>query len=220
MYNSQSNNLAEIVYVSLGLGAVVAWCLYTIFTSESFKKIKLLLYLLLLALFHYNEFISTAKYNGNKVTSRLFLVYGQGGSKEYWAIQSMNMIEFYLKLNVESNWFILGVMLAVLGILLRHLSIKTCGASFNHYIETEKQNKLVTHGVYGLSRHPSYLGFWIFVNGIQILLGNMLSMIICLIVMNFFFKKRIRFEEWFLVKFHGDAYLKYKQRVRVLIPLI
>ena len=56
------------------------------------------------------------------------------------------------------------------------------------FFKTENHT-LVTSGIYKFSRHPSYFGFFMFVVGSQIILGNMICMVWHAIVLwNFFYE--------------------------------
>lgn len=74
-------------------------------------------------------------------------------------------------------------------------------------------------GVYGYLRHPSYLGFYMYVVGIQVYVCNYGCLMISMIMLRQFMKQRIQFEEYWLVK-HHPQYQQYRQQVGVYIPFI
>jgi protein-S-isoprenylcysteine O-methyltransferase len=103
--------------------------------------------------------------------------------------------------------------------------------NFSHQISYTKQpnHTLVTSGVYSISRHPSYFGFFWWAIGTQIFLSNSLSTILFLAILWRFFAERITYfpkytkisrEEKLLVKFFGEEYLDYQKRVGTWIPFI
>ena len=81
--------------------------------------------------------------------------------------------------------------------IIRSLAMITCGESFNHLIQrTKKDNHiLITHGIYSIFRHPSYVGFYYWSIGMQCILGNILSCIACIVASYLFFQRRIPYEE-------------------------
>lgn len=83
--------------------------------------------------------------------------------------------------------------------------------SFSHKVASckEEQHKLITTGVYGyvhylrlvynsllsnvsLVRHPSYLGFYVWALGAQVILLNPISFVVFAAVLRDFFKDRIK----------------------------
>jgi len=84
----------------------------------------------------------------------------------------------------------------------------------------EEKHELVRHGVYSISRHPSYFGFFIWGIGSQLMLVNILSTPMYAYVLWHFFNDRIRYEERLLIKFFGAEYINYRRTVSVLIPYV
>ncbi|GKT88201.1 isoprenylcysteine carboxyl methyltransferase [Colletotrichum tofieldiae] len=96
----------------------------------------------------------------------------------------------------------------------------TAGQSFNHTVQhyRAESHTLVTSGVYGWFRHPSYFGFFWWAIGTQLVMGNLLSLVAYAGVLWYFFSKRIRHEEHLLVRFFGQDYVDYRKRVGIMIP--
>lgn len=65
---------------------------------------------------------------------------------------------------------IIGLILCIMGEVLRKLAMFTANTNFNHIVQTvkERDHVLVTHGVYGLCRHPSYVGWFYWSIGTQV----------------------------------------------------
>lgn len=61
----------------------------------------------------------------------------------------------------------LGLAMIVVGHIFRIGAEFTAGSNFNHKIQFYKDDnhKLVTTGLYSLSRHPSYLGWFLWAVG-------------------------------------------------------
>lgn len=73
---------------------------------------------------------------------------------------------------------------------------------------------LVTQGVYGLSRHPMYLGFVLLVLGVALLLGSLTPFAVVLALPLVLEALYVRTEETMLAARFGDAWAAYRARVR------
>lgn len=122
-------------------------------------------------------------------------------------------------LNTTSH---LGLVLALMGQLMRTLAMQTAKSNFKHQVATEREDghQLVTHGIYGWCRHPSYLGFFLWAMGTQLLLVNPVCLLAYCWVLMRFFTERIEHEEAALLVFFGDNYKRYKQRTWSGLPFV
>lgn len=61
-------------------------------------------------------------------------------------------------------------MLCATGEVLRKGAMMTAKTNFNHIVQSvhEDGHQLVTHGVYSLCRHPSYVGWFLWSIGTQV----------------------------------------------------
>jgi protein-S-isoprenylcysteine O-methyltransferase Ste14 len=111
----------------------------------------------------------------------------------------------------------LGVVLSAAGGALRIWPVYVLGWRFSGLVAIQKGHRLVTDGVYGVIRHPSYLGLLInalgwalaFRSGVGVLLTALLIPPLL---------ARIRAEERLLRAHFGDEYERYSQRTSRLIP--
>lgn len=64
-----------------------------------------------------------------------------------------------------------GLILCIGGEVLRKLAMYTAGRNFTHTVRSEKgpDQTLVVTGLYGLVRHPSYMGWFYWAVGTQVL---------------------------------------------------
>jgi len=81
----------------------------------------------------------------------------------------------------------------VAGQYFRMAAMYTAAANFSHRIEYMKRQDhvLVTHGVYRFVRHPSYLGWFMWTVGSQVLLANPIAVVTYAVVAWGFFRDRI-----------------------------
>lgn len=131
--------------------------------------------------------------------------------------------EFWVFPFVKINWIsFIGLLMVLLGQGIRSLAMWTCGDNFHHLVQHNKNDghQLVTSGIYGFVRHPSYCGFYIWAVGTQLLLCNPLCTVLYVYVSYKFFEERITNEEYYLFEFFGTAYSEYHSRVWSGIPLL
>ncbi|EDO14511.1 hypothetical protein Kpol_286p4 [Vanderwaltozyma polyspora DSM 70294] len=222
------NPLDEISSTAYILGILLGFSV-GILPLVGFKNFNL--YLVALSVFHFTEFYITAKYNPGKCHSESFII---NNGFSYIAAHSVAILECIIELIVFPNWksfsysmvhriiVVVGAICVIMGQATRTIAMYTAGQSFSHVIKTEKNadHKLVTGGIYGFSRHPSYFGFFWWALGTQMLVLNPISFILFAIVLWRFFSARIKFEEQYLIKFFGIKYVNFKKHVPVRIPFM
>lgn len=177
----------------------------------------LLAYALAWAFFHGCEYYATCAYLPRTASPYSFLMYGATGLTHLMAVHLASVLEhIYASRDGHRR---AGMAVAGAGVLLRTAAIRTCGDSFSHYLETGGHTVLVTHGVYRLCRHPSYLGFLVYVCGMQAILGNVVMLAVSMGILGWFFVRRIRVEEWFLAnRMFPATYAQYQREVWALLP--
>jgi hypothetical protein len=108
--------------------------------------------------------------------------------------------EFWLQALFAPSWkvrhtsvLLAGFVLVLVGQSSRIAAMWTAASNFSHRIEhlKRKEHVLVTHGVYRYVRHPSYMGWFLWTVGSQVLLANPLCAVGYSIVSWGFFKDRI-----------------------------
>ncbi|CAF1102849.1 unnamed protein product [Adineta ricciae] len=199
----------------------------TIGCLGSFFSLPIGLFTIILATFHISEYISVALWCPRTLTIDSFLL---NHSPQYHAAIVMAYGEYFLeKYFLFSNgvpyywlWIILGLCMVIGGEYLRKLSMCTAQQSFSHLIEDKpnSEHQLITHGIYQTYRHPSYVGWFWWACGTQILLANPICFILYLISTWRFFAERVVYEEATLIRCYGNLYRDYQKRVPVGIPFI
>lgn len=123
----------------------------------------------------------------------------------------------------EMSWIhMAGIFLCAGGELLRKVAMLTAGSNFDHLIRISRENEhqLVTSGIYGFCRHPSYVGWFYWSVGTQLLLCNPLCIVAYTLVSWKFFHERIFEEEMTLLHFFGEDYEEYQNKVSTGLPFI
>jgi protein-S-isoprenylcysteine O-methyltransferase Ste14 len=109
--------------------------------------------------------------------------------------------------------FGVGVFLCVAGLLLLLLSLISFGQSFRVGIDTKEPDKLVTNGIFALSRNPIYVAFVLVLLGQFFLFSNWI-LLVYIIAAIWLFQRQVSREEQYLRDHYGQQYLEYCDRVR------
>lgn len=222
-YNPERVSLLTVSLKSVFLGIVISTNLCLIVLYGSTKWIKLSWYAVFLALFHILEFVFTVMFNNAQVDDDSFIL----EDMEMHAMTVLAIIEYlirvyYFQIDSWTKPTLVGLATLLVGQFCRSGAMYTASESFNHYIQRNQQDshKLVTTGIYGYLRHPSYFGFFWWFVGLQVFLNNWIVTILGTVILGSFFKKRIVFEEIYLVQFFKQDYIKYREVTGTGIPFI
>lgn len=113
---------------------------------------------------------------------------------------------------------LVGVALAVMGVGFAIWARMTLGANWGMPMTLREKPDLVTHGPYGLVRHPIYTGILFAMLGTALTAGAWWFFI--LVIAFGYFLISTRQEEKDMVQHFPDAYPAYKARTKRLIPFI
>lgn len=210
--------------IGLSLSVIFSFSFSMIFFTNSIYY-PLYLYFITLCIYHYTEFFSVLLYHFKKLNCEYFLI----NQSLSWIIATIiSFIEtiletyYFNKYKKIKIFFIIGLIMTIIGQIFRIGGIYTGKKNFTHKIsyEKKKEHKLVKNGVFALTRHPSYFGFYLWSIGIEIMCCNPICFIGFTFILFYFFKNRILLEEKLLIQFFGEEYLEYKKKVGILIPFI
>ena len=115
---------------------------------------------------------------------------------------------------------IIGMALVIIGLLIMIVGQATLWRNYSGTVIIRENHQLITHGIYRFTRNPIYLGaIMVVVIGLPVyvasLYGGMIMLLLIPIILN-----RIRLEEKLLTEEFQEAYQKYKQTTKKLIPFI
>ncbi|KAI8881125.1 ICMT-domain-containing protein [Backusella circina FSU 941] len=183
------------------------------------------IFLSALALFHFLEYIATALFNPDKLTLDSYLI---NHSPHYHAAHAAALIEFLVEYYFFPNWKgfgwinYLGFILVIVGQGCRTVAMFSARHNFSHHIMDHKESDhvLVQHGIYSVMRHPSYFGFYWWAVGVQFLLLNPICLCLFIYWLQRFFSERIAYEEYTLLRFFGQEWVRYKDKTPTLMPFI
>lgn len=112
----------------------------------------------------------------------------------------------------------IGCLVIVLGLITRLIAIRTLGKQFTYKVSIVDDHRIVDTGIYGLVRHPSYLGTLVCLLGLGLALENWLSLLIVFVLPLIAISYRISVEEQVLLIHFGKEYGDYSKRTKRLIP--
>lgn len=212
LYSRAPATPGKICVISAVLGAVTAFGL-VLFALPVHPRLGL--YLVDFGLFHLLEFYVTSRNINAVLTVNSFLL---TNGPLYVIAHILALFEYFYTSQFRrhgAEMELVGAFLAINGQVLRTVAMLTASSNFNHVVQFEKnpEHQLVTTSVYGLVRHPSYLAYLLWAIGNQLILNNQICTVVYGLVLWCFFRKRIASEECALIRFFGDEYRKYKQRI-------
>lgn len=111
-----------------------------------------------------------------------------------------------------------GCLVMVAGLAIRLRAIATLSKQFTVQVAIVQDHKIIDKGLYGIIRHPSYLGSLVTFAGLGLALENWLSLLVLLALPAAAIVYRISVEEKALLDHFGPAYRDYMRRTRRLIP--
>lgn len=127
----------------------------------------------------------------------------------------------YKNIAMLPNWFFYpGILLMIIGILVRQWAIYVLGRFFTLTVSVQKNQKVVDYGPYRFIRHPSYLGMFLTMIGIGLALCSWGGILVILVMSGLGFGYRIYIEEKVLVSELGDDYRQYMKETKRLIPFV
>lgn len=193
-------------------------------TSTDVTVLALRTFCMFLAHFHLSEFALAVRYDRGNVGWRSFLI-----SKPYCVAMTLALVEFKTELAVFGEaktralerCFAVGVFVCVFGEWLRKYAMITAGGAFTHVIQTYRRPRhvLVVDGPYAYARHPGYLGWFAWVVGTQVVLGNPACAFGFAVVSYRYFVRRIAYEEAHLRRMFPD-YDAYAARTPSWFPKV
>jgi len=106
-----------------------------------------------------------------------------------------------------------GLTLNVISIVSFALTLASFGDSFRVGIDENKPDKLVTRGMFAISRNPIYVCFLLFFAGLFLVHRNIVIAVAVVLFAIAIHRQVIR-EEKFLASHYGKEYEEYRKKVR------
>lgn len=106
-----------------------------------------------------------------------------------------------------------GIAVCFLGVICFLLAIITMKDSWRAGVDKTQETKIITNGIYSLSRNPAFLGFDLMYIGTCMVFPSIL-LIVFTIVAVMLLHLQILEEEKFLPSVFGEDYIRYKKNTR------
>ena len=113
----------------------------------------------------------------------------------------------------------LGVVLFTAGGALRIWPVFVLGRRFSGLVAIQRGHTLVTHGIYGVIRHPSYLGLLLGLFGWVLVFRSAIGVLVALFLLPPLVA-RMNSEEALLESEFGERYADYRRRTWRLLPFL
>jgi protein-S-isoprenylcysteine O-methyltransferase Ste14 len=115
---------------------------------------------------------------------------------------------------------VVGLALLIVGLIIMVVSQATLWRNYSSTVVIREGHQLITHGIYRFTRNPIYLGGIMAVCiGIPVYTSSLYGVLTMLILIPIILN-RIRLEEKLLTEEFQDAFQKYKETTKKLIPFI
>jgi protein-S-isoprenylcysteine O-methyltransferase Ste14 len=110
----------------------------------------------------------------------------------------------------------IAVALLIAGLLLMFVAVSSLVAARTtvNPLRPSRASRLVTTGIFGLSRNPIYLGDLLMLAALAVWLGNVVNVVLVVLFVGYIDRFQIIPEERALTHLFGESYLAYRARVR------
>jgi protein-S-isoprenylcysteine O-methyltransferase Ste14 len=117
------------------------------------------------------------------------------------------------------KWRYVGFALFLAGATVRLVAARTLGRQFSGLVTVQDNHRLVQAGIYGVIRHPMYLGLLMSIPGFALIFRSWSALPLFLVCVAFVFL-RMQQEERLLCRHFGEDFDAYRERTYRLIPFL
>ena len=203
------STLAYLALPILGWGGIAPF-----FANPARIALTLVLFVFALAALFTQGNLSTGV-REDRSNRWVLAAFGVLGLLAGWLPAYMDRLDVWTLDGDAMRWF--GVLLFAVGGALRLWPVFVLGHRFSGLVAIQPGHRLVTGGIYGVIRHPSYLGFLISSLGWALAFRSIAGMVL-VVLMIVPIIGRIRAEEALLRSEFGTEYDAYRARTSRLIP--
>lgn len=127
-------------------------------------------------------------------------------------IVPIQLISIFLDYNYSNNYLrYIGIIISTLGDIIFLVSVVTMKNSWRVGISKNDKTKLITNGIYKISRNPAFLGFDLMYIGIVLLYSNVFTIVFSLFAITMLHLQILE-EEKYLEKNFKKEYTTYKNK--------
>jgi protein-S-isoprenylcysteine O-methyltransferase Ste14 len=161
-----------------------------------------------------------AKRAGSKDSSSTKVILGGTAMASFLAYPAAFVNAWSFPKNWQVPLFVAGVLLIILGSLLRRYCWRVLGEYFTGDVKARPDQPVITSGPYRLVRHPSYTAGMMMLVGVGLALGNWVSLALLTVATVATYSYRVAIEERALLETIGEPYRSYMQERKRFIPYI
>lgn len=114
---------------------------------------------------------------------------------------------------------IIGLALVIIGLIIMIVGQATLWRNYSGTVIIRVDHQLITHGIYRFTRNLIYLGAIMVFIGLPVYVASLYGFLTMLVLIPIILN-RIRLEEKLLTEEFPDAFQKYKETTKKLIPFI
>ncbi len=141
------------------------------------------------------------------------------GTLAYWTVRNPNVLGARRLWTPASFTEWLAAAVVVLGLGVTLWARLALGRNWSGSVTFKQDHELIERGPYHYVRHPIYTGLLLMALGSAMLNAWASAFAFCgILLIGFLFK--LRAEEQLLTRHFPEAYPRYRQRVRALIPFV
>lgn len=127
-------------------------------------------------------------------------------------IVPIQIISIFLDYNFSSDSLrYIGLLISAFGDIIFLISVITMKNSWRVGISKNDKTKLITNGIYKISRNPAFLGFDLMYIGVTLLYSNPFTIILSIFAIEMLHLQILE-EEKYLEKSFKDKYISYKNK--------
>ena len=127
---------------------------------------------------------------------------------------------YYVPLFSNPAFRYVGIVIIILGIILRLVAVASLGKLFNVDVTIRQNHRLKQDAISKYLRHSSHFASLLSFIEFGISLNNWISLFLITIAILFAFITRIKIEEKVLIEQFDKEYIEYKKTTSGLIPFI
>jgi protein-S-isoprenylcysteine O-methyltransferase Ste14 len=120
--------------------------------------------------------------------------------------------------NMPSELKAVALLVIAIGLAIRWTAVFSLGKAFSANVAIRESQKVKTTGLYGVVRHPSYLGLLLIFLAVGLHTRHWLALTLAAVPPTAALLYRIHVEEAALQQAFGEEYTAYCQRTKRLIP--
>ena len=120
------------------------------------------------------------------------------------------------RLPARAGW--IGLLILAAGLFIFWRAHADLGLNWSPSLEIREKHELITHGIYGVIRHPMYASQWLVAIAQPLLLQNWIAGFLNLLAFIPFYLLRVKAEEQLMIDNFGEQYRAYMQKVGGILP--